>query len=860
MEAREAGAVPTVGDGGFGLGNIPEPLDFSHLKTGEFTANLPCYSYPPSYDLRTLNKVTPVKNQGGCGACWAFAALGSLESFLLTDETRDFSENHMKDTHGHDWTCCEGGNYHIAMAYLTRWSGPGSESDDPYDAGSCNSPASLSVQKHVQDVIVIPERSSATDNDGIKSAIMTYGAVHSSFDWIGSQTSTSQYWNTATWAYYFDGDTCCNHAVDIIGWDDTFPASNFSTIPPGDGAWLVKNSWGTGWGDSGFFWASYYDRNFGREDSTSAAFTAEATDVYADIYQYDPLGETNTVGFPQRYATWGANMFTATASHTLGAASTYFNANNTAWELYVYKGCTAGAPRSGTLASSESGTMALAGYHTIPLSSPVAVTSGQRFSIVFKLMTPGYEAPLSIEDPAKGTGSTATAHAGESYYSPDGSTWTDLTVDFPNANACIKAFVAGCPKPAAPKGVTATTTRCTDVQVAWDPVAGATSYILHCGTECGQAMKTFEDVTSPHTDTTAAAGWIYQYWVEAVNSCGPGTSSSCVTGNLAEVPAAPSGVMATTIRCTDVQIYWNPVAGAAGYYVFRGTECGAAVETFEGVTSPFTDTTAVPGTTYQYWVKAANSCHTGPSSSCVTGTRLAIPEAPTALAASTNRCGDVMVTWNAEPWPTSYSVLRGTTCGTVEATFAGVDSPYHDSTAVEGTTYQYWVVAKNACGTGPDSACVLGRRGFPVTPRRVTASADRRTDVRVIWDDAPGATSYTVARGTTCGTMQQIFPGASSPFDDTTAVTWTNYEYWVVAVNECGTSSFSACAAGVRVASPGDANGDGVVSIGEVQQGINMFLGTQPPGNGVDCSGDGTISIGEVQKVINAFLGLTISC
>ena len=59
---------------------------------------------------------------------------------------------------------------------------------------------------------------------------------------------------------------------------------------------------------------------------------------------------------------------------------------------------------------------------------------------------------------------------------------------------------------------------------------------------------------------------------------------------------------------------------------------------------------------------------------------------------------------------------------------------------------------------------------------------------------------------------------------------------------------------------PGDGNGDGVVSIGEVQQAINMFLETQPPGNGVDCDASGTVSIGEVQKVINAFLGLTASC
>jgi len=59
---------------------------------------------------------------------------------------------------------------------------------------------------------------------------------------------------------------------------------------------------------------------------------------------------------------------------------------------------------------------------------------------------------------------------------------------------------------------------------------------------------------------------------------------------------------------------------------------------------------------------------------------------------------------------------------------------------------------------------------------------------------------------------------------------------------------------------PGDGDGDGAVSIGEVQQVVNMFLGTMPAGNGADCDGDGSISIGEVQKVINAFLGEPVTC
>lgn len=59
---------------------------------------------------------------------------------------------------------------------------------------------------------------------------------------------------------------------------------------------------------------------------------------------------------------------------------------------------------------------------------------------------------------------------------------------------------------------------------------------------------------------------------------------------------------------------------------------------------------------------------------------------------------------------------------------------------------------------------------------------------------------------------------------------------------------------------PGDCDGDGSVSIGEVQRAVNMFLGVQEIGCGVDCNQDGSVSIGEVQKVINAFLGVATSC
>jgi PKD repeat protein len=83
---------------------------------------------------------------------------------------------------------------------------------------------------------------------------------------------------------------------------------------------------------------------------------------------------------------------------------------------------------------------------------------------------------------------------------------------------------------------------------------------------------------------------------------------------------------------------------------------------------------------------------------------------------------------------------------------------------------------------------------------------------------------------------------------------------WTLVVTAGGLSCTRAGVVAVAPSIPGDADGDGVVSIGEVQQAVNMFLEVIPPGNGVDCDGDGAVSIGELQKVLNAFLGLASSC
>ena len=419
--------------------------NFSPIVSSSY--NYPLFVYkssfngtlPDRYSLVDEGYVTPIQNQLNSGNCWAFAALASLETCILkaSNKTFVFSAENMKNLWGmysaYGWKMetNNGGYLDMELGYLSSWLGPVNLTFDSYSDMSTLSPI-FESEIHVQNMYVLPARANYTDNNAIKEAILKYGGVSTSYYHANS------YYNSVTYGYYCPVSASSNHAICVVGWDDNYSRNNFNSKPAGDGAFIVKNSWGS-WGDNGYFYISYYDKLLFKVGVDNRAFTYILNDTvrYTKNYQYDIAGKTDYL-ITGNKTIWYQNSFTATGNELIAAVSTYFN-TTVDYEISVYV--------NNVLKITQKGTQETGGYYTIPLNGYVPVNTGDVFKVVVKLTNPktGY-AVVPISEEVSTTRVYYTP--GVSYFSLDGTKWTDLyNYNFSAYNhtyksqvACIKAF------------------------------------------------------------------------------------------------------------------------------------------------------------------------------------------------------------------------------------------------------------------------------------------------------------------------------------------------------------------------------------------------------------------------------------
>ena len=230
---------------------------------------------PAAFNWRDLGLVTDVRNQGSCGSCWAFAALGALESviFIHGGQNLDLSEQQVVSCATPAWGC-QGGNPSISWDYY-RLFGAATEACFPYEASDlvpCHEDcAPVAVAGLYSDVPNTVEQ--------IKNAIYTYGPVATSM----CVYDDFRYYTDG--CYEHEGEGFNNHAVTIVGWDDA--------ACDGNGAWLVKNSWGPGWGLAGYFWIKYGSSGIGISTQMVSYDPADRIEAVAcEVYDAD-LGNGN---------------------------------------------------------------------------------------------------------------------------------------------------------------------------------------------------------------------------------------------------------------------------------------------------------------------------------------------------------------------------------------------------------------------------------------------------------------------------------------------------------------------------------------------------------------------------------------
>lgn len=430
---------------------------------------------PLKYDLRQTGRMSPVGDQGETELCWAFSACASLESNMITKgfpaSSVDLSEAHLgyfvyhgangsgvsryagKDRYRSedaDSWITSGGNYIQAASAMARWYGPVNESVLPFSEVKSGAvfPSSLQTKRGytLTEMSVLPssltiDRSGAvklnqTGMNAIKKEIMSGGAVASTveIDELDGLLGFGTDQGSEMLSYYYEGSDD-NHGITIAGWDDDYSRENFKSIndngesvnPPGNGAWLIKNSWGTSdeegeIHDSGYFWASYYNPSISSFYSFRGSPKNAPEGAYTEIYQYDGTGIGENTLFRKDARISTANTYKARKDTLINGIGTWtVGAENTV-NVKIYVNKQKSSPTSGTLLFNKNFTPRTAGYHVLNLGKNVGIPAGAKFSVVIRTRdkNTGWFVPLEIDvtDPCNDPGmiSLNAQKSGESYY------------------------------------------------------------------------------------------------------------------------------------------------------------------------------------------------------------------------------------------------------------------------------------------------------------------------------------------------------------------------------------------------------------------------------------------------------------
>ena len=358
-----------------------------------------------------------------------------------------------------------------------------------------------------------------------------------------------------------------------------------------------------------------------------------------------------------------------------------------------------------------------------------------------------------------------TAVAGQEYYY-----WVTAENDCGESPLADDGLLGSTGQLEPPAQVTASDDECDVVTLSWDAVDGAVAYEVFRNTANDFATAVFVDVTGNLTleDSEALPATPYYYWVTAASStCPASVASSSVIGSTLQGPEIPSSVMASETLCGEVLVTWSHPGNGVTFAITRNT-----VDVFDdtivpidvGTNQQYSDSTAVAGTQYFYWVEAisTNGCDDSLESVSVSGQAIGLTEAPASVVASEGSsdlvdCAWVEIQWSPVSGADSYNIYRSTTnvfdtAGAPIGAAAQNENTFTDLAAEGGVTYFYWVVGVNICGESTNvSDSNSGYNGLLANPANVQTFNDPADnvgcgEVLITWDAVAGNTGYRIYR------------------------------------------------------------------------------------------------------------------